>query len=265
MKRIKLILVCGLTLAMTGLTMLLVAAGAPGTGTANVKSVKGSVTYKVPGGDFKPLSVNQDLAEGATVRTGPGGMAYLSVNGKTSAVRVEENTTMVLTKMFMAGEDTTTTLQLDGGTLLGSVRKVSANSDYKVLVPGGVAAIRGTDWKVTVTYQGSGNFTVTFTSGAGTVYCSVTLAPGVPGQNTQNLTTGQTWTVSGTGNLITAVSMPGLLPPAAFKALEDAIEELVTIIFPPQPPGEGGHRPPNIPPPVPPGTNPSQLGGRGPQ
>jgi hypothetical protein len=263
MKRIKLILVCGLTLAMTGLTMLLVAAGAPGSSTAIVKDLQGNVTYQPKaGGGFKPLKTNQELQEGDSVKTGPGGTAYLSVNGKTSAVKVEENTTMVLTKMSLMGEDTTTTLQLDGGTLLGSVRKVSANSEYKVLVPGGVAAIRGTDWKVTVTYQGSGNFTVTFASGSGTVYCQVTLAPGVPGQNTQNLTTGQSWTVSGSGNLITVVGTPGLLPPAAFKALEDAIEELLRIVFPPPPPGGGGRRPPVIPQPVPPGTNPSQTGGR---
>ena len=181
MKRIKLILVCGLTLALTGLTMLLVAAGTMGSTTAIVKDVKGNVTYQPPqGGGFMPLKANQELKEGTSVKTGPGGTAYLSVNGKASAVKVEENTTMVLTKMTMTGEDTTTTLQLDGGTLLGSVRKVSAMSEYKVLVPGGVAAIRGTDWKVVVTYQGSGNFTVTFTSGSGTVYCQVSLRTGLP-------------------------------------------------------------------------------------
>jgi hypothetical protein len=172
---------------------------------------------------------------------------------------VEENTTMVLTKMSLMGEDTTTTLQLDGGTLLGSVRKVSANSDYQVLVPGGVAAIRGTDWQVTVTDNGNGNFTVTFTSVSGTVFCQVTLAPGTGGQSSANLTTGQSWTVSGTGLLITKVNPVGIVPPNAFAALEEAIKELIGIIWPPGPGRRGP--PPWVPQPIPPNPNPSETGG----
>lgn len=275
MKRIKLILACGLVLALTGLTTLLVAAGASGDRTAIVKDVKGNVTYKLPeGGDFKPLKVNQELAPGTVIKSGPGATAYLSVNGVTSAVKIQENTTVTLSKMTATGEDSSTSLKLDGGTLLGSVKKVTATSDYNVVVPGGVAAIRGTDWEVTVTYQGSGNFTVTFTSGSGTVYCTVTLATGVAGQNTQNLTTGQSWTVTGTTSTtgqttITTVGNPTLLPPIAFAALQAAITELHEIvpITPPPPPGGGGGGngggPPVIPQPLPPTGNPSNLGGGG--
>ena len=46
--------------------------------------------------------------------------------------------------------DTSTDLKLDGGEILGQVRKLSANSDYKVTVPNGVAGVRGTDFGVKV-------------------------------------------------------------------------------------------------------------------
>jgi hypothetical protein len=229
MKRIKLILACGLTLAVTGLTTLLVAAGASKDATATVRSVLGTVNYKGPeGGDFKPLKVNQVLAPGTILQSGPNSQAYLIVNGLTSTVKVTENTTMTLTTMitYPAG-DSSTMLKLDGGTLLGSVKKLSANSDYKITVPNGVAAIRGTDWQVTVTLnRTTGTYTITFTSVTGTIVCQVTPPPGsvpvpgvipgggnvggggVGGPTTQTLNSGQSWTVTATVTTSTVEGQP---------------------------------------------------------
>jgi len=280
MKHIKLILVCGLTLALTGLATLLVAAGASRDTTAVVRSMQGNLQYKLPeGGDWKPLKVNQILSPGTILRSGPGAVAFLSVNRTTSTVQVKENTTMILTTMKQDGTDTSTALKLDGGTLLGSVRKVSANSDYKVVVPGGVAAIRGTDWQVTVTDNGNGNFSVTFTSVQGTVFCQAFLAQGAaPGQqSTANLTTGQSWTLTATttttaAGTVTTTTPPVTMTATALTALQSAVNILNTTVqvnTPPPGPGPGtgtgtgtgtGGTTPKVSPPLPPNTNPSQVG-----
>jgi hypothetical protein len=270
MKRIQLILACGLTLALTGLTTLLVAAGASRDTYATVKAVHGDVKYKLTaGGDLKTLKVNQVLIPGTIIITGADSIADLSVNELTSVVRVTERTTMALTTMKSVGEgDSSTTLKLDGGTLLGSVKKLSANSDYKVNVPNGVAAIRGTDWQVTVTYSGNNSFSVTFTSAAGTVFCQVNLPPNFPGQNSETLTTGQSWTVSGTMTIspqgqpiytVTNVGTPGATPPAVLQAINIIIQILNGPPPPPPGPPPGGQPkpPPPVIQPLPPNSNPS--------
>jgi hypothetical protein len=255
MKRIKLILVCGLVLALTGLTTLVVAAGAQRDTKATVRSVHGDVTYQADGmGPFLPLKVNMVLTPKTVLKSGPGADAWLAVNGSTSTVKLTEKTTVTLSKMEATGMDTSTDLKLDGGTLLGSVRKLSANSEYQVTVPQGVAGIRGTDFQVTVTFMGNGVFTLQFTSVTGTVVCQVTVPQGQMG--TQTLTTGQQWTVtvSTTGPNVT-LTAPITLPPGV---LTDIMK-----LLPPPPPPPGGVTPPPPSPPayVPPTTSGSETGG----
>jgi hypothetical protein len=280
MKRIKLILVCGLTLAVTGLTTLLVAAGANKDATAVVRSVTGSVQYKGPAdADFKPLKVNQELVPGTALKSGPDSAAYLMVNGRTSTVKVTANTTMTLTTMLTVGaDDSSTTLKLDGGTLLGSVKKLSGNSDYKVTVPNGVAAIRGTDWQVSVTYQANGNFTVTFTSVTGVIFCQVTPPPAGPGgptpggpPNSQTLTSGQSWTVTGTTTVgpggvpvttTVTITVPFGLTPLALAALVAQQLGLNYSVVTGNAPLAGGFAPPGWqPPPTSPGGLPGPPSG----
>jgi len=231
MKRIKSILICGLVLALTGVASLVVAAGGEWNTKAIVRAIHGKVSYKAGGGDWMPLRVNQELSPGTQIKTDPGAEAYLQVNGFASTVKLTESTTVTLTKMMQMGSffspDSSTDLKLDGGKVLGSVRKLSANSDYKVSVPNGVAGIRGTDFEVTVTVESNGALSITFTSVTGTVFCQVTLAPGTAGQNSQTLTTGQSWTVLGTvANGITTLNSPINMPPAALGAIVLAIEEM---------------------------------------
>jgi len=297
-----LILACGLTLAVTGLTTLLVAAGASRDASATVRSVIGTATYQGPdGGDFKPLKVNQILTPGTTVKSGANSAVYMSVNGLTSTVKVTENTTMTLTSMLMLpANDSSTTLKLDGGTLLGSVRKLSANSDYKVTVPNGVAAIRGTDWQVSVALNpATGTYTITFTSVTGTIVCQVTPPPGAvggPGGRgggpvIRTLNTGQSWTVTATITttvvgqppVVTTISIGAVMELsdqqlAALVAQELGLTYVVYTGNPPQagglappgyvgPPGTGGEQgvlaaPPPPPPPPPPPLPPTEYEGQ---
>lgn len=228
-----------MALALTGLTSLLIAAGAERSMKATVRSVHGQVTYQLPGStDWKPLRVNQELVEGVTLKSGAGAEAYLSVNGLTSTVKVSESTTITLAKMIKMAEDSETNLKLDDGEVVGSVKKLSANSDYKVTVPNGVASIRGTDFAVSIHFTGNGNFTITFTSVTGQVQCEVTAPPGgAPGgQNRQTLNTGQSWTVTGNisggvnGTPVTiTVNTPATTPPAVLAALNDIIKVIAVI------------------------------------
>ncbi len=235
MKRIKSILICGLVLALTGVASLVIAAGGEWNTKAIVRAIHGKASYKVGGGDWMPLKVNQELSPGTQLKTDVGSEAYLQVNGFASTVKLTENTTVTLTKMMQMGAflspDSSTSLKLDGGTVLGSVRKLSANSDYKVTVPGGVAGIRGTDFQVTVTVENNGALSIVFTSVTGTIFCQVTVPPGTLGQSSQTLTTGQSWTVTGTvANGITTLTSPVTMPAAALGAIVLAVEEMQGIV-----------------------------------
>jgi hypothetical protein len=277
MKRIKLILVCGAVLAFTGLATLVVAAGAQIDARALVRSVVGSVTYQADGtGPFLPLKVNTELGPKTVLKSGPGANAYLQVNGRTSTVKLSESTTVTLTKMVTTGNgsdaDTSTDLKLDGGTLLGSVKKISANSDYKITTPNGTAGIRGTDFQVTVTVQPNGMLSITFMSVTGTVVCQVNNVPaGTPaGGNTQTLTSGQSWTVTATvtGTTVT-IAQPVPVPPAILVAITTAVSSLPPVVNNPAPGGGGGGStggggtttPPQQPIPQPVAPNPSNPNG----
>ena len=251
MKRIKLILVCGLVLALTGLTTLVVAAGALRDTKAIVRAMHGDVKYQADGvGPFLPLKVNMELNAKTVLKSAAGADAWLQVNGLTSTVKLTENTTVTLAKMEAMGAasdaDTSTDLKLDGGTVLGQVRKLSANSDYRVMVPNGVAGVRGTDFQVTVTYQGNGNFTVVFTSVTGTIVCQVSLPVGQVGQSTQTLNSGESWTVTGNsqGQTLT-INQPQTVPADVIAAINRAFGS-----FPPPAPPTGTPPPPSAPSPV---------------
>ena len=216
---------------------MVVAEGNSRDGKAVVRSMHGDVQYQVAGGEFKKLRTNMELTKDTVLKSAAGAEAYLQVNGFTSTVKLTESTEMTLEKMEQVGGfiggDSTTDLKLASGTLLGSVRKISANSEYKVAVPNGVAGIRGTDFQVTVTFNGN-NFTVVFTSVTGQISCAVVNAP--PGtQSTANLTTGQSWTVNGTvstANGVTTVSVGTVqtAPQSVIIAAQTGITQLQQVI-----------------------------------
>jgi hypothetical protein len=261
MKRIKSILICGLVLALTGVTTLVVAAGGEHNTKAIVRSIHGKASYKLAGTDWTPLRVNQELSPGTDLKTEADSQVYLQVNGVTSTVEMTESTTMTLTKMVEMGSDTSTELKLDGGMVLGDVKKISANSDYKVTVPNGVAGIRGTSFEVTVTVDNNGGLTIRFTSAKGDVFCQVSVAPGTLGQTSQTLTTGETWVVTGTvTGGITTLNSPTTLPPEALGIIVLEIIRLDRLAGPIVTTTPNGPVTTTI---VPPNTSASETGGNG--
>jgi hypothetical protein len=122
--------------------------------------------------------------------------------------------------------DTETMLTVKYGTILYSVRKLSANSRYEIHTPNGVAAVRGTDFQVTVTALATGKVLVSYTCVTGQLLVSAD----VDGQGvTKVLATGQQW-VPGEGDVV-------ILPPGVGPGLLPS-----TLAVPPPPPV--------IPPPV---------------
>jgi hypothetical protein len=261
MTKIKSVLMCGLVLAFAGATSLVMAAAAPKSTQATVRAIKGTATYSINGGPDLPLRPNMELDEHTLIKTGPDSQVDLSVNGRTSTVRITASTTVTLDKMLDLGAgDSETTLDLKDGLILGSVKKITKESKYEISTPRGIAGIRGTDFAVQVTQQGNGTYTVTFTSVTGTVIVVSNISiNGVTTPVTKVLVNGQSWT-----------------PPATAASLQDPLITLYTAVavniaigFS----GPGGlnnggapgnvNLPPPPPPPVrtPPVENPSQTGG----
>ena len=197
MKRFQTIAAYILVLALVGVSSLKSAEPGRMQGKAVVRTVHGTASYSFNGvsADLHP---GMKLDAGVTVTTGPDSYVYLSVNGSMSAVRVSADTTLVLEKMDRIGPgrdgDTETMLNLQAGTILGQVQKVSANSRYEITTPHGVAGIRGTDWNVVVTQLGNGQYEVTFESVQGTLVASAVVNGAL---QTKTLNGGESWTVGG--------------------------------------------------------------------
>jgi hypothetical protein len=171
-------------------------------------------------------------------------------------VKLTESTTVTLATMTATGPglsaDTSTDLKLDGGALLGSVRKLSANSDYRVTVPNGVAGIRGTDFQVVVIIQPNGGITIIFTSVTGIVFCQMNPPQGVPqDQSQKTLTSGQSWTVTVSGGNTATLGPVGQADLTLFN----------TTFKPPPPIVIVNPTPPPAPPVVVPPNTKSDIGG----
>jgi hypothetical protein len=196
MRKIQAVIVSGIAVALFGATLVqqpLFAAEGPNQTRARVRVVHGTAEYSV-GGQWQGLRPNMELDAGTQIRTGPDSYVSLNVNGLRSSVKVSQNTTITLSKMDSMGRgadsDSDTSMKLDSGTVLGQVKKLSANSRYEIETPNGVAGIRGTDFVVSVVPQPNGTFLVTFTSVTGTVVASAVV------DNTtvvKVLTAGQSW------------------------------------------------------------------------
>jgi hypothetical protein len=197
MKRFQTIAAYFLVLALVGVSSLKSAEPGRMLGKAVVRTVHGTAQYSF-GGVTSDLKPGMKLDAGVTVITGPDSYVYLSVNGSMSAVRVSADTTLILEKMDRIGPgrdgDTETMLNLQAGTILGQVQKVSANSRYEITTPHGVAGIRGTDWNVAVTALANGQYEVTFEAVQGTLVASAVVNGNL---TTKTLNGGESWTVGG--------------------------------------------------------------------
>ncbi len=235
MKRLQTLAACLVVLMLVGVVSLKSEQPGKIQGKAIVRSVNGTATYTVAGSS-NPLKVNMELDPGTLITTGPNSYVFLSVNGVSSALRVQENTTVAIPTMSRIGSDregdTETMLDLRVGSLLGQVKKVSANSTYEIKTPHGVAGIRGTDWGIVVVQLPDGRYMSTFTSVAGQVIVS---APVDGSIQTETLTDGQSWTPG-----------DGPVRPTPLQYLNNClneISELVNGIFPPSFHGPGPFHP----------------------
>jgi len=145
------------------------------SGKAVVRAVQGDIKFATSGA-FQPLKSNMELLAGSIIKTGDKSDVYLQVNGFTSTVKIESNSMVVLTKMeqqggFIGG-DSRTLLTLKVGTILASVRKLSAGSYYEIRTPNGVAAIRGTDFAIIAEPILDGKSRVTFIAVTGQIIVS---------------------------------------------------------------------------------------------
>jgi hypothetical protein len=202
MKRTHIIFACALVLALAGAAFLHAAEEGRKDAKATVRSIHGTVQY-LDNGSWLPVKPNMKFDAGITIRTGPDGTADISVNGTASAVRLTNNTVLQITTMTYVGSaregDTTTMLNLETGTIVGNVKKISASSRYEIITPHGVAGIRGTDFRVDVRpipveeLKSDGiKFDVTFSSITGII----TVSAVIDGETvTRTLKTGTSWEI----------------------------------------------------------------------
>lgn len=198
MNRTRILLVCTLLIGLIGLTSLRAVEQGQKEGKATIKSVHGKVQY-LENGQWLPVHVNMKFGPGVTIRTVGNSQADISVNGVSSVVRMTNSTTLKIPTMSYVGTpregDTTTLLNLESGSILGNVKKITANSRYEIVTPHGVAGVRGTDFQVEAIKTDDGKFRVTFNSITGIITVSAVINGTLV---THTLTTGTTWEIGET-------------------------------------------------------------------
>ena len=194
MKKFQAIAACFVPLTLIGIGTLKSEEPVKIQGTAVVRNVVGTANYTF-GGLTKPLKPNLELDAGTTITTGPESQVYLSVNGLSSSVVLQSDTTMAIPQMNRRGptrdSDTETMLDLKIGSIWGEIKKVSAHSTYEINTPNGLAEIRGPDFGIKVVQKPHGNLSTIFISMEGQINVS-SLVNGVMQAN--KLDAGKTWT-----------------------------------------------------------------------
>ncbi len=220
-------------------------------GFATVVRVQGIASYNLGDGMWHPLVAGKALAAGSTIRTGENGTVDIILGKKIpfpqsqgipsrispapdaavrgfisdvpsaqqNAIRLTPGSEMAIDKLSIndTGADTVsdTELNLSKGRLFGSVKKLSAASQYLVKIPNGIAGIRGTEFEL-----GADDSVACYSSESG----GLTLVLYVNGQTiTFNVTPGQMvepGTISGSNG-----SSPGTQP------ITDPIMTLLSNVF----------------------------------
>lgn len=121
-------------------------AGAAKAVKATVLEIQGNANYST-GGAAQPLKVGTELPAGSVVNTGADSTVILDL-GDSGRVSVKPESTLSIDKLNVqkVGGDTVveTELEVRKGSILGNVKKLSADSKYNVNTAKGVAGIRGT-------------------------------------------------------------------------------------------------------------------------
>jgi hypothetical protein len=170
--------------AMVGLALILVNSSAMAddkSGVATLVRLVGNAEYSLDGGhNWIPAVVGKDFQPGTIVRTEDKSLADLLIGQslpdrnvrllqyntrhnpapntppeiEKNMVRLQPNTILGVDKLTVPDSDPTVVsdceLNLKKGRILASVRKVSPSSEYLVKIPNGVAAVRGTQFALSV-------------------------------------------------------------------------------------------------------------------
>jgi hypothetical protein len=195
----KVLLACALALVLTTHAD----AAAMKKSKAKAIGVHGDVQYRIAEGPWMAVHENDEFDGQTTIKTtGPESRVNLYIRHNDSSIRLLPNTSMKIENLSFVGGadgDNDTMLNLQSGTVVGSVTKLSRNSHYEIRTPNGVAGIRGTDYAVTVEPLPDGTYRVTFTCVSGEVIAAA-LVNGEANPITQVLNTGESWTPGGPVN-----------------------------------------------------------------
>ncbi len=163
---------------------------------AKAYGVRGDVQYRIADGPWMAVHNGDEFDGQTTIKTtGPDAVVNLKIAHNSSSVRVMPNSSMKIENLnFIGGADgdSDTMLNLQSGTIVGSVEKLSRASHYEIRTPNGVAGIRGTDFAISVEPLADGTYRVTFTCVTGEVIAAALVKGDVP--ITQVLNTGESWT-----------------------------------------------------------------------
>ena len=188
---------------------------------AIVRAVHGAATYSVNGGAALPLRTEMKLEEDTQIETAKDAWVDLQVNGKTSVVRVQPETKVVLKTMEELGGGDETMLDVKNGTIYGFVKKIAKDSKYEVNTPRGVMGLRGTDFSVKVLQNPDGTYNVTFNCFKGQIFVVANFnIDGVPLAVPITLNSGECYTPPPA-----ASDLSSPLPPARGPIPEDVMAE----------------------------------------
>jgi hypothetical protein len=143
---------CALILALASLALtfpLQLSAADPKSGTVTVSV--GDVKVKPAGAAAaKALSVDDTVVTGSTISTGPGSRAVVVMTA-TSAIRVAENSEVLITEIKESAATPKVLVDLKSGALAALLNKEPGIAmDFQIKTPSGIAAARGTYFAVVV-------------------------------------------------------------------------------------------------------------------
>lgn len=222
MKKTQQLIACALLFVLAGLTSLRAVEEGRKDGKAIVRTVHGTVLYLDNNNQWQKVKPNMKFGPGVTIKTGTDGTVDINVNGTSSSLRLTNSTTVQIPAMSYVGDsregDTTTMLNLETGSILGNVKKISANSRYEIMTPHGVAGIRGTDYHVEAIPTPDGVFHVKFDSITGVLTVSVK----VDGETIlKTLTSGTSWEVG---------KAPEQMKPEVLQSFQSQVNGMVSSI-----------------------------------
>lgn len=235
-------------------------ASAAQPGKVQVVSVDGTATVSgTNGADSKPLTAGAAVQEGQRIVTSSDSRVVLLFDNG-SIFTVNENSSFDIqqflvepfniekvnyNKITKEPSQSQTKVKVNKGTVLADIRKLNRSSKMDIATPVGVAGIRGTKVKVTVSQNANGSFNVNFSVPEGTISVNApngqtyTVGEGAQASPSGGPTNSLSFTaqVNPTTGEITIVgpAVPSTLTPAQVQAITSDIaasESAVTVADP---------------------------------